>query len=346
MEIFGSTFDDSVFCETKDKLSVKLLPYKAKFCESQWFCESAAADTEDSLEKQKVFKFRGDLASRQRNYKEALDAYNSCLQWVPDNNVTIRRDVLDGVARCYSNLGQEERALEVADLLSKEASNTCHLTSLLLLKVSIHQRSRALGPKRASLEQLCSLMPFNPWHWYNLGQTCLQQLEASASLDSRCPQSGGAGAETDGSRTEDSGQRDEEEEEAAGDRVWLEACMSFIRTRLLLRIFRQQQASFVLQRSDSAVCRSDEALTRLNPTEETLQTLTVVMSEDLVPEKMREDSQDGEGLDGISLQSFSQRWWTKVLGSVQEETASDQPQMDRLKRLTNVGNKTFITGDV
>ena len=35
MEIFGSTFDDSVFGETKDKVSVNLLPYKAKFCESQ-----------------------------------------------------------------------------------------------------------------------------------------------------------------------------------------------------------------------------------------------------------------------------------------------------------------------
>ncbi|KAK0155596.1 hypothetical protein N1851_002075 [Merluccius polli] len=134
MEIFGSTFDDSVFCETKDKVSVNLLPYKAKCCESQWFCESAALDTEDSLEKQKVFKFRGDLASRQRNYKEALDAYASCLDWVPGNNWTIRRDVFEGMARCYSNLGQEERALEVADLLSKEVSNTCHLTSLLRLK--------------------------------------------------------------------------------------------------------------------------------------------------------------------------------------------------------------------
>lgn len=35
----------------------------------QWFCESAALDTEDSLEKQKVYKFRGDLAVRQGNYQ-------------------------------------------------------------------------------------------------------------------------------------------------------------------------------------------------------------------------------------------------------------------------------------
>lgn len=36
---------------------------------SQWFCESTALDTDDSLEKQKVFKFRGDLALRQGNYQ-------------------------------------------------------------------------------------------------------------------------------------------------------------------------------------------------------------------------------------------------------------------------------------
>ena len=35
MEIFGSAFDDSMFGESKDKVSVSLLPYKAKLCESQ-----------------------------------------------------------------------------------------------------------------------------------------------------------------------------------------------------------------------------------------------------------------------------------------------------------------------
>jgi len=55
-----------------------------------------------------------------------------------------------------------------------------------------------------------------------------------------------------------------------------------------------------------------------------------VMSEDLVPEKMREDSQDGEGLDSISLQSFNQRWWNKVLGSVQQECTRE----DRFRSAT------------
>lgn len=46
--------------------------------------------------------------------------------------------------------------------------------------------------------------------------------------------------------------------------------------RLLLRILRQQQSSFVLQRSENTLKASDEALRRLNPPESTLQALTEV----------------------------------------------------------------------
>lgn len=182
MEILGSTFDDSVFCEARDRVSVSLSSYDAKLCEPQWFCESAALDTDDSLEKQRVFKFRGDLAVRQGKYQIALDAYSICLEWIADNNLTIRRDVLEGMARCCTKLGQRDKALHLADLLSKEASNTCHLIGLLLLKVSIYQHFGAIGSKMSSLQQLCSLLPFNPWHWYNLGQTYLQLLESNRAM--------------------------------------------------------------------------------------------------------------------------------------------------------------------
>lgn len=152
------------------------------------------------------------------------------------------------MARCCTKLGQRDRALDLANLLvilhwtfperfsmqnkvtyqlrlrkhlslsnnvniislqSKEASNTCHLTSLLLLKVninthivlifagskslcgnsktlfiwnikvSIYQHFGCVGAKMSSLQQLCSLLPFNPWHWHNLGQTCLQLLQSN-----------------------------------------------------------------------------------------------------------------------------------------------------------------------
>lgn len=35
MEIFGSTFDDSVFSEARDRVCVSLSSYKAKLCEPE-----------------------------------------------------------------------------------------------------------------------------------------------------------------------------------------------------------------------------------------------------------------------------------------------------------------------
>ncbi|XP_039973736.1 uncharacterized protein C8orf76 [Xiphias gladius] len=323
MEILGSTFDDSVFSEARDRVCASLSSYNAKLCEPEWFCESAALDTDDSLEKQKVYKFRGDLAVRQGNYQKALEAYSSCLEWIADNNLTIRRDVLEGMARCCTKLGERARALDLVDLLSKEASNTCHLTSLLLLKVSIYQHFGAVRSKMSCLQQLCSLLPFNPWHWFNLGQMCLQLLENNRTIRS-CSSKRCETAE------EENGGETEEQQEAAAeldeDRIRLKACTCFIRTRLLLRILRQQQSSFVLQRSESNLQTTDEALQRLNAKESTLQTLTEVMSEDLVPEKMREDYQDGETLASLCVQSFRDRWWNKILLTGVLETDGGQRQ--------------------
>ncbi|XP_030606507.1 uncharacterized protein C8orf76 homolog [Archocentrus centrarchus] len=326
MEILGSTFDDSVFSEVRDRVCASLSSYSAKLCEPEWFCESAALETEDSLEKQKVYKFRGDLAVRQGNYQKALEAYSSCLQWIADNNLTIRRDVVEGMARCCTKLGQRDRALHLADLLSKEASNTCHLTSLLLLKVSIYEQFGAVGSKMSSLQQLCSLLPFNPWHWFSLGQTCLQLLDSNTTTGLFSSESCESTDEQEDRETE---RHLEEAAELREDRVWLKACTCFIRTRLLLRILRQQQSSFVLQRSKRALHMAEEALQRLNPREATLQSLTEVMSEDLIPERMREDYQDGESLAIVCLDSFRQRWWNKILLTGVLETDGLQHETQR-----------------
>ncbi|XP_074540249.1 uncharacterized protein C8orf76 homolog isoform X2 [Halichoeres trimaculatus] len=324
MEIFGSTFDDSVFSEVRDRVSVPLSSYNAKLCEPEWFCKSSALDTDDPLEKQKVFKFRGDLAVRQGNYQKALGAYSSCLEWIADNNLTIRRDVLEGMARCCTKLGQREQALDLADVLGKEASNTCHLTSLLLLKVSIYQHFGYLGSKMSSLQQLCSLLPFNPWHWNNLGRTCLQLLERDTATGLCCPQR--KKSEEEEQKQAETEKQQEEAAELREDQIWLKACTCFTRTRLLLRILRQQQSSFVLQRTESTLQTADEALQQLSPKETTLRALTEVMSEDLIPEKMREDYQDGESLLSVCVQSFRERWWKKILLTGVLETDGCKPQ--------------------
>lgn len=48
--------------------------------------------------------------------QKALDAYSSCLEWNGDN-MTVKRDVVEGMARCWSKLGQRDKALDLANLL-------------------------------------------------------------------------------------------------------------------------------------------------------------------------------------------------------------------------------------
>lgn len=304
MELFGSTFDDSMFLEEKDRVSVTLKSYNAKVCEPQWFCADAALDTDDSLEKQKVMKFRGDLAVRKGEPQKAFEAYSACLEWISENNLNIRRDVFEGMARCSIKLGQKGKALELIELLNKEASNTCHLTSLLLLKVSIFQHFGDAGDEILCLQQLCSLLPFNPWHWLALGHTCMQLLRTDKSKSTESQTLIGCEMATLQSSVE-AADLDE-------DTNWLKACTCFIRSRLLLKTLQQQQSSFVLKRSEKALEETDQALQQLNPTETTIQRLTEVMSEDLIPEKMREDYQDGESLTSVHVQSFRERWWDRV----------------------------------
>nr|ACO09086.1 C8orf76 homolog [Osmerus mordax] len=313
MDIFGSTFDDSMFEEARDKANVPLSSYKAKFCATEWFCETDATDTDDLLDRQKVFKFRADLEFRKGNYQKALNDYTSCLALVPEGNLTIKRDVLEAMARCLSHIGQMEQALETVEQLSKEAANTCHLTCILLLKVNIYQYCRDLGNKIIALQQLCCLHPYNQWHWTSLADGYISQLE---SLSSQAP---GLSFLPQENTLDMIGQQQVIQlyptapEREDRDSLWLKACMCLLRARLLLRILRNQQSSFVLQSSEKALQRTEEALQHLDPTERTLQVVTEVMGEDLVSEKMREENQDGESLDNIILKNFENRWWNRLL---------------------------------
>uniref|UniRef100_A0A4W5K914 Zgc:101716 n=1 Tax=Hucho hucho TaxID=62062 RepID=A0A4W5K914_9TELE len=306
MEIFGSTFDDSVFEESREKPPVVALSsYNAKLCEAEWFCESI--DTEDILEKQKIFKFRADMAYRRKNFQEALNAYTTCLSYIPEGNLTIRWDIMEGTARCFCHLGKRVEALEITETLKKQASNTCHLTSLLHLTANVHERFGDLRSQVTCLQQLCSLHPYHQWHWMKLAESYLHLLQSLSTPSGSSPFQQGDGVEPQPDF------QTEEQLKAERDGVWLKACMCFVRARLLLRALKGQQSSFVLQNSERALQKADEALRCLEPKDTTLQLISEVMSEDLVPERMREDNQDGESLAGLSLKDFEDRWWNRLV---------------------------------
>lgn len=49
--------------------------------------------------------------------QEAIEDYTACLPLVPNNNLSLKRDVLEGKARCYSHLGKSRQALEICEKL-------------------------------------------------------------------------------------------------------------------------------------------------------------------------------------------------------------------------------------
>ncbi|XP_059364410.1 uncharacterized protein C8orf76 homolog [Carassius carassius] len=300
MEILGSTFDDSVFEESRNRVSVALPAYEPKLCEPLWFCEDGNA--EDPLEEQKTFKFRGDLAYRRKQFQVALDEYLSCLSLIPAGNLTVKRDVLEGIARCCCHLGKKEEALNACEKLRTEVSNTCHLTSILQLELSVHEHYRDLTNSISSLQQLCGLHPYHPWYWLNLAMSFQRLLESR-----RCPER---------SSTEE----EYNKQQGTNNIIRLKTIMSLIRARLLIEILRIQQFSFVLENSQRALQDIEEALHVLQPTEKILQTVSEVMAEDLNPEKMREENQDGESLSGLYIKDFDDKWWNKLYTKLQEET--------------------------
>ncbi|KAL7835907.1 hypothetical protein SRHO_G00282540 [Serrasalmus rhombeus] len=296
MEILGSTFDDSVFEESRSRVSSAALPaYKPKSCEPEWFCHYERF--EDNLDEQKTMKFRADLKYRRKQYQGALDDYRACLSLVPNGNLSLKRDVLDSIARCYSHLGLRERALEICEKLRKEATNTCHLTCVLQLELTIHEGHGNLKKSISSLQHLCSIHPFNPWHWLKLATSHQSLLESSTCLENL------------NHILEPQALIQQQEERKLAQ---LKASMCFVRTRLLIEILRTQQFSFVLEKSKRALKEIEESLRRLQLEEETLRIISEVMAEDLNPEKMREENQDGESLSGLSIKDFEERWWNKL----------------------------------
>lgn len=64
-----------------------------------------------------------------------------------------------------------------------EVSNTCHLTCILQLELSVHEHYRDLTNSISSLQQLCCLHPYHPWHWLNLAMSFQRLLESHRGPD-------------------------------------------------------------------------------------------------------------------------------------------------------------------
>uniref|UniRef100_A0A8C2L0P5 Zgc:101716 n=1 Tax=Cyprinus carpio TaxID=7962 RepID=A0A8C2L0P5_CYPCA len=245
-----------------------------------WFCEDG--NVEDPLEEQKTLKFRGDLAYRRKQYQ-------SCFSLIPAGNISVKRDVLEGIARCCCHQGKKEEALNACEKLVNIVNYLVQqLLYMLLLWYWFIDRGQ-------NLQQLCCLHPYHPWYWLNLAMSFQRLLESDGCPDRRSTE--------------------EEQTSSRGQRT---SCL--FTTLTLTDEFSTGFFSFMLENSKRALRDIEEALHVLQPTENMLQTVSEGMAEDLNPEKMREENQDGESLSGLYIKESDERWWNKLHTKMQEKT--------------------------
>ncbi|XP_069847941.1 uncharacterized protein C8orf76 homolog [Dipodomys merriami] len=353
--VVGGEFEDSVFEERAERRRGPPAPYIAKRCEPQWFHEETEKSDDEVLT---LKKFRGDLAYRRQDYQKALQEYSGIAERLSSTNLAVKRDVQEGQARCLAHLGRHGEALEIAADLENKATNTDHLTTVLYLQFAICSSLQNLEKTIFCLQKLISLHPFNPWSWAKLAETYLNLRPAfSASFTSShtqnrftlqgvtvTPAFSGKdhlayfpepGPESSASPREVSGSGSQQAAitprngptRAAGEGAagWTEAqvkaCASLIRARLLLQFTRSQQISFALERNLRTQQEIEEQLKGFSLGEDTLQLITEVMGEDIIPEKIKDELHSEvkcvgpEALAALvpaTLKEFEDKWFGKI----------------------------------
>ncbi|KAM3913210.1 uncharacterized protein C8orf76 homolog [Leptodactylus fuscus] len=336
-------FEDSVFSETRERTGQTGLTYTAKQCEPQWFNEDVTAD--DLVEVHTILKFRADLSYRQEDFEKAFNEYSECCALIPRANNAMRRDVQESQARCLIRLGRHKEALEIAEMLTKGVSNTDHLTGALHLQATIHKHLGNLQEEVSCLQQLISLHPLNPQFWICLAEcymsvflaiaNCKDPSQSCDRFSLCCQKSLGTKQHlNDSARIRGStvskddnlvlGPCNESDSLLSSvctnrEQIWIWACASFIRARLLLQFIQPQHASFVLENNLKTQEKIEKQLEKSGLSEEQKTLLVEVMGEDLLTERTKEegqtDSKTTQTLTSFTMPSeteFRAKWFQKI----------------------------------
>ncbi|XP_072170358.1 uncharacterized protein [Diadema setosum] len=120
---FGN-FDDDLFAKERPK--TKKTPqsdYKPREITPQWFLDEQAPVRDDPIEQMQLFIHRGDHHYYLGAWGAAQDAYARALEHVAPNNPTMRRLLLECLARCQHWDGDHKVAMETGKRLLAESTS-------------------------------------------------------------------------------------------------------------------------------------------------------------------------------------------------------------------------------
>ncbi|KAM6283431.1 uncharacterized protein C8orf76 homolog isoform 2-T2 [Porphyrio hochstetteri] len=322
----GWQFEDSLFAPSRERGpgGGAEPPCGAKRCEPRWFC--GEADGGESADGLTASKFRADWAYRREESEKALCEYTNCLLLLPASNIAMRRDVQEGQARCLSRLGRHKEALDIAEKMGLE--NTEKKITCLQQLICLHPFNpwywKLLAEAYMSLVQSLLVIPEANWHQSEELSLSDSSFKTSSGREINlqpcrsCGQKEGplSGLATETQRENavtcsssqdvknclwaleepegtDKGRPAASEpwEQNMLKKVGVKACASFIRARLLLQLTQLQQSSFALENNIKGQKEIDDKVARLGFDENSLQLMTQVMGQDLLPEKLKEEFQ-------------------------------------------------------
>ncbi|KAL8181713.1 UNVERIFIED_CONTAM: hypothetical protein K2H54_023135 [Gekko kuhli] len=109
------------------------------------------------------------------------------------------------------------------------------------------------------------------------------------------------------------------------EEIWMYACASFVRARLLLQLLQLHQCSFALESNLKAQQEIEDKIASFGLRRDVLLLVTEVMGEDLTPEKLKEDAQGEVKCIGASALAslmtaatagFERKWFQKLRDQV------------------------------
>ncbi|CAL1536682.1 unnamed protein product [Lymnaea stagnalis] len=174
----GLAFDDDDLQNFKKKIDdISALPYHVKIVQPEWF--ESAFDVQGlhgwtEIETEQVphaYKMSGDFHYYKQNYRKASEQYQNALDLLPENNVSVRQDLIESLSRCYMYIGQTEESLHLARNLVHDLSkeDEAHQRQSLILLSSVCAKAGLWAEFVNCLEKLCCLQPYYAQFWSQLG---------------------------------------------------------------------------------------------------------------------------------------------------------------------------------
>uniref|UniRef100_H3AMV2 Chromosome 8 open reading frame 76 n=1 Tax=Latimeria chalumnae TaxID=7897 RepID=H3AMV2_LATCH len=364
MEILGSEFDDSVFAKSREKTVAPLTSYNAKLCEPEWFCEEVTAedvvekltaikfrgdlayrhqDFQKALDEYSSCLFlvpetniamRRDLQEGQARclchlgrHVEAMDIVQQLRSEATNaDHLTAVLNLEITVFQSHGNVSQTISSFQ--QLLCLHPFNPWNWKKLAEVYMNLFQTLSATSKTTSGDTKHC-----NGFSKEFSTLTKTRQTEVNRhyqALDYRGPVNALISVENSSVR-ESNNQTVLEEVVALETKgketvngLWQKTCACFVRARLLFQLVRFQQTSFVLESNLDAQREIEEQLKLLQLREEALNLITEVMSEDLIPETLKEDGQGAEtceialnvstltSIQSISESEFEEKWFKKL----------------------------------